>query len=59
MSEAAKPKGNPVRPPIANIGRKAIAKSIGVLKRIDAPQRLRTNAVRITTDGIDIIIVVI
>ena len=42
-----------------NIGRKAVAKSIGVLKRIDPPQSERSRDVRITTDGIEMIIVVV
>ena len=42
-----------------NIGRKATAKSIGVLKRIDPPQSEMIRAVRITTDGIEMIIVVV
>ena len=37
MSEAAKPSGKPVRPPIPNMGKKANAKSIGVLNLIDPP----------------------
>ena len=42
-----------------NIGRKPIAKSMGVLKRIDPPQSEMIRAVRITTDGIEMIIVVV
>ena len=42
-----------------NIGRKASANSIGVLKRIEPPHSERISAVRITTDGIEMIIVVV
>ena len=41
-----------------NIGRNASAKSIGVVKRIDAPHSDSSSAVRMTTDGIEMIIVV-
>ena len=58
MSVAARPSGSPVRPPMPNIGRKASANDIGVLKRIDPPCSVRINALRITTDGIEMIIVV-
>ena len=54
-----KPSGSPVSPPMPNIGRKATAKSMGVLKRIDPPQSEMIRAVRITTDGIEMIIVVV
>ena len=53
------PSGSPVSPPMPNIGRNASAKSIGVVKRIDAPQSDRSSAVRMTTDGIEMIIVVV
>ena len=53
------PSGKPVNPPIPNIGRNARAKSIGVLKRIEPPQSEIINAVKITTDGMEIIIVVV
>ena len=46
-------------PPMPNIGRNASAKSIGVVNRIDAPQSDSSSAVRMTTDGIEMIIVVI
>src|SRR4030095_12949142 len=59
MSVIFKPSGSPVSPPMPNIGRKASAKSMGVLKRIDAPQSEMISAVRITTDGIEMIIVVV
>ena len=36
-SDAVSPSGNPVSPPIPNIGKNASAKSIGVVNRIDAP----------------------
>ena len=59
MSAEANPKGKPVRPPIPNMGRKDIAKSMGVLNRIDPPQREMKKHVRITMDGMEIISVVI
>ena len=58
MSEAATPSGKPVSPPMPNIGKKDNAKSMGVLNLIDPPHSDIKNAVRTTTDGIDIIIVV-
>ena len=58
MSEAATPRGKPVNPPIPNIGRKESANSIGVLKRIDPPHNEMKKAVKTTTEGMDIIIVV-
>ena len=58
MSGADKPNGNPVSPPIPNIGKNVIANSIGVLNRIDPPQRDIKKHVKITMDGIDMIIVV-
>ena len=42
-----------------NIGRNASANSIGVLKRIEPPHSEMISAVRITTDGIEMIIVVV
>jgi hypothetical protein len=36
-----------------NIGRKAVANSIGVLKRIEPPQSEMKNALRMITDGIE------
>ena len=54
-----KPSGSPVSPPMPNIGRKPSANSIGVLKRIDPPHSEMISAVRITTDGIEMIIVVV
>src|SRR5437016_14426532 len=59
MSVMLKAIGSPVSPPMPNIGRKASAKSIGVLKRIDPPHSEMIRAVRITTDGIEMIIVVV
>src|SRR6478736_2571962 len=59
MSVGARPSGSPVRPPMPNMGRKARAKSIGVVKRIDAPQREMKSAVKMITDGIEMIIVVV
>tara|TARA_B100001245_G_C22756997_1_gene366405 strand:+ start:626 stop:796 length:171 start_codon:yes stop_codon:yes gene_type:complete len=41
------------------MGKNASAKSIGVLNRIDPPQREMKKDVKITTDGIEIIIVVV
>ena len=58
ISEAATPSGRPVKPPIPNIGRKDRANNIGVLKRIDPPQSDKKNAVKTTTEGMDMIIVV-
>ena len=59
MSDGARPSGSPVSPPMPNIGRNASANSIGVVKRIDAPHSDRSSAVRMTTDGIEMIIVVV
>ena len=59
MSEVVKPNGKPVKPPIANIGINPSAKSIGVLNRIDAPYKVIGRAVKIITDGIEMIIVVV
>ena len=42
-----------------NIGRKAITNSIGVLNRIDPPQSEMNMQVRMITDGIEMIIVVV
>ena len=42
-----------------NIGRKASANSIGVVKRIEPPHSERISAVRMITDGIEMIIVVV
>ena len=42
-----------------NIGRNASANSIGVVNRIDAPHSDSSSAVRMTTDGIEMIIVVV
>ena len=42
-----------------NIGRNASANSIGVLKRIEPPHSEMISAVRITTEGIEMIIVVV
>ena len=47
-----------VKPPIPNMGKNERANNIGVLKRIDPPHNDKKNAVKTTTDGIDIIIVV-
>ena len=49
----------PVSPPIPNIGRNAMVKSIGTLKRIEPPQSEMKNALKIITDGIEISSVVV
>src|SRR5207237_10073956 len=49
----------PVRPPIPNIGRNAIVKSIGTLKRMEPPQSEMKNALKMITDGIEISNVVV
>src|SRR5206468_12455437 len=59
MSDGARPSGSPVNPPMPNIGRNASANSIGVVNRIDAPHSDNSSAVRMTTDGIEMIIVVV
>jgi hypothetical protein len=59
MSVTARPSGSPVNPPIPNIGRKASANSIGVVKRMDPPYSDRISELRMTTDGIEMIIVVV
>ncbi len=42
-----------------NIGRKASAKSIGVLKRIEPPHSEMKSALRMITEGMEMIIVVV
>ena len=42
-----------------NIGRKASAKSMGVLKRMEPPHSDMNKHVRMMTDGMEIIIVVV
>ena len=42
-----------------NIGRNAVAKSIGTLNRIEPPQSEIKNALRMMTDGIEMISVVV
>ena len=59
MSEAVRPKGKPVNPPIAKIGRNAIANNMGVVKRMEAPHKAKRNVVKTITDGIEMIIVVV
>ena len=59
MSGAERPSGSPVSPPMPNIGRNASAKSIGTVKRIDPPWSVMNSADRMTTDGIEMIIVVV
>ena len=59
MSEAVSPSGSPVSPPMPNIGRKPSANSIGVVKRIEPPQSEMKSELRITTDGIEMIMVVV
>src|SRR6266478_828501 len=49
----------PVNPPIPNIGRNAVAKSIGTLKRMEPPQSEMKNALRMMTDGMEMISVVV
>ena len=58
MSVAESPSGSPVSPPRPNIGMNASANSIGVLNRIDPPYSDRISALRMITDGIEMIIVV-
>ena len=59
MSGGASPNGRPVNPPMPNIGRNASANNIGVVNRIDAPQSDSSSAVKMTTEGIEMIIVVV
>ena len=59
MSDAPTPSGSPVNPPIPNMGRNANAKSMGVVKRIEAPQSEIKNAVKIATEGMEMIMVVV
>ena len=59
MSAAFKPSGKPVKPPIPNIGKNAKANNIGTVKRIEPPHKLNIIVVKMTTDGIEMIIVVI
>ena len=42
-----------------NIGRNASANNIGTLNRIDPPQSDRINAVKMTIDGTEMIMVVV
>src|SRR5881392_1795669 len=49
----------PVRPPIPNIGRNAVVKSIGTVNRIEPPQSEIKNALKMITDGIEISNVVV
>ena len=42
-----------------NIGKNASAKSIGVVNRIDAPHNEMKSALRMMTDGTEMIIVVV
>ena len=59
MSGEARPNGSPVKPPIPNIGKKEIANSMGVLNRIDPPHKEINKQVKMMTDGIEIIMVVV
>ena len=59
MSLKPKPSGRPVNPPMPNIGRNPTAKSIGVFSRMEPPYKEISNAVKMMTDGIEIIIVVV
>lgn len=52
-------RGRPVSPPIPNIGIKAVAKSMGTVKRMDPPQSEIRSAVTRTTEGIEIRTVVV
>ena len=54
-----KPSGNPVRPPMPNIGRKAKANMDAGLNRIDPFHSVINRQVRRITDGIDMIMVVV
>src|SRR5207253_1669639 len=45
--------------PCKNIGRNAVAKSIGTVKRIEPPQSEMKNALKMITDGIEISSVVV
>ncbi len=49
----------PVSPPIPNIGRNALTKSIGTVKRIEPPQSEIKNAVAMMNEGMEIKIVVV
>src|SRR5439155_1678635 len=49
----------PVSPPMPNIGRNAVAKSIGTLKRMEPPQSEMKNALRMMTEGMEMIRVVV
>ena len=51
--------GRPVRPPIPNIGRKAHAHIIGIVKRIEPPQSEMISEVIKTTEGTEIKTVVV
>ncbi len=42
-----------------NMGKNARAKSIGVLNRMDPPHKERSRQVRMMTDGMEIIMVVV
>ncbi len=42
-----------------NMGRKAMTNSMGVLKRIEAPQSERNMQVKMITEGMEMIIVVV
>ena len=53
------PSGRPVKPPMPNIGMNASANSIGVLNRMEPPQSEMNRQVRMITDGIEMIIVVV
>jgi hypothetical protein len=59
MSAAARPSGSPVSPPMPNIGRNASANSIGVVKRMEEPHSEMNSALRMITEGMEMIIVVV
>ena len=44
---------------MANKGRNAMANIMGTVKRMDAPQRVMMKQVRMTTEGMEMIIVVV
>ena len=54
-----KPSGKPVKPPMPNMGRKARAKSIGTVNRMDPPQSEMKKTVRMITEGMEMIMVVV
>ena len=59
MSGVESPNGNPVRPPIPNIGIHPSANNMGVLKRIEPPHKDNMKQDKMITDGTEIIMVVV